>query len=202
MKTTWKEYYTTATDWEIENLSSLEIINLMNHKNVDILTTNIIQNNNLVILTIDGMDQELMMLHHFTQIGGSLRMKEPKLVALNGFGAVGSVVRFKPAEDLFSYVETRDVPKASDFDTFGNKTEFNALSSDESTKGLFRNFVFLPPYMVTAFLSISSREPGDLAYIASAAAENLKINYDGHPEFNDKNYDETLKYILTFLWCC
>ena len=95
MKTSWKECYTTAAEWELENMSSSEIINLMNHDSVDALTTNIIQNNNLVMLTIDGMDQELMMLHHFTQIGGSLRMKEPRLVALNGFGAVASVVRFK-----------------------------------------------------------------------------------------------------------
>ena len=82
------------------------------------------------------------------------------------------------------------------------KLKFNSLSSDELTKGLFRNFFFIPPYMVTAFLSISSREPGDLACIAKAAAENLKINYDGYPEFNDKNHDEALKYILIFLWCC
>ena len=72
MKTSWTEHCTTSADWELENLSSLEIINLMNHKEIGLITTNLIQNNNLVILTIDGMDHEIMLLHHFTQVGGSL----------------------------------------------------------------------------------------------------------------------------------
>ena len=141
-----------------------------------------------------------MILHYFSQISSSLRMKELKLLALNGFGAVGLVVGFKPDNNLFSYVEIRDISKASDFGTFRNKTEFDTLSSDELTKGLFRNFIFLFLYMVIAFLSISSREPGNLAYIAKVAAENFKINYHRHPQFDNKNYDEVMKYILIFLW--
>ena len=65
-------------------------------------------------------------------------------MALNGFGAVGSVVRFKPADETFGYVETRDIPRDSEFETFGNKTEFEALKSDGSIQNHFRNFVLLP----------------------------------------------------------
>ena len=40
--------------------------------------SNIVQNNNLVVLALDSMDVDLVMFHYITQIGGAVRVKEPK----------------------------------------------------------------------------------------------------------------------------
>ena len=71
---------------------SLETINLINSDNLPVCTSSIIQNNNLVVLTLDSMDSDLVMFHHITQIGGTVRVKEPKVVALNAFGHISMAV--------------------------------------------------------------------------------------------------------------
>ena len=86
-------------------------------------------------------------------------MKEPKIVALYGFDVVGSVVRFKSAEETFRHVVSCDAPAEKDFENFNSASDFVALSSDDNTKKCFRNFVLLPPHVVVAFLSMSSRGP-------------------------------------------
>ena len=184
MKTSWSDYYDSAEIWEIKNLSSLDVIKLFNDNDISVCVTTIVQNNNLVILTIDSMDHELMILNHFTQIGGSLRMKEPKIVALNGFDAVGSVARFKSDDENFGCIVSRDVPNAEGLENFNSEYDFVALSSYDDTKKNFRNVVLLLPYAVAAFLSISSRDHSGLACIVKAAYENFKINYSGNKEFN------------------
>ena len=68
MKSTWHDYHTTTDDREVENAPSLEIVNLLNHSGAEICVTNVAQNNNLAMLTIDPMEDELVMLHHFAQI--------------------------------------------------------------------------------------------------------------------------------------
>ena len=66
MKLAWFDYYTIPKDWKTENLSSLKVIKLLNHKNKDYYVRNILQNNNLGILTINEMENELVIFHHFT----------------------------------------------------------------------------------------------------------------------------------------
>ena len=67
------------------------------------------QNNNLVMLTIDPIEDDLVMLHHFTQIRGSVRMKELKIFSLNRFGPLVYVVRFKKAGITFGCTVKCDV---------------------------------------------------------------------------------------------
>ena len=164
-----------------------EIINLLNSGDHAVLASNIMQNNNLVVLTLDDMDNDLIMFHHFTQIGGTIRIKDPKIVALNGFGPLATVVRFKQAEDLFGYIVERDAPSSADLESFGNASEFKNLKCKDKNMKYFRNIMLIPPYLATAFLSISSRKPEDLACIANAAAENFKNEHGGHSDFNEKN---------------
>ena len=66
-------------------------------------------NNNLVLLTIDSMENELIMLHRFAHAGESVCMKEPKIVVINSFGPLDLVVRLKNADTMFGYADTRDV---------------------------------------------------------------------------------------------
>ena len=49
-------------------------------------------------------------------------------------------------------------------ETIGNATEFKDLKSDKKNKKMFRNLLFLPPRVVIDFLSMSSRDLGDLAH--------------------------------------
>ena len=95
VKSIWYDYHTNADDWEVENISSLEIVNLSNHSDTEIFVTNIAHNNNLVVLKIDPMEDFLVMLRHFTHIGAYVRMKDHKIVDLNGFASLDSIVRFK-----------------------------------------------------------------------------------------------------------
>ena len=95
LKASWFDYCTSASDWTAENLVSLEIINLINSHNLPLCVSNIIKNNNLVVLALYAMDSDLFMFPHITQIGGIVRVKEPKFVALNVVGLLATVAQFK-----------------------------------------------------------------------------------------------------------
>ena len=62
------------------------------------------------MLTIEPIEDELVMLYHFTHIGGSVRMKELNIIALNGFGPLAYVVRFKTADITCGCKVKHDVP--------------------------------------------------------------------------------------------
>ena len=83
-----------------------------------------------MLLTIDGVENDIIVLHHFTQIGGSVRMKETKIVALNGFGPLSSVVRFNDADVAFGHIETREVPTPKSLEDFTDAESFEKLASD------------------------------------------------------------------------
>ena len=110
MKSTWFDYYTTPEDWETEKLLSFKVIKLLDHKDKDVYVTNILQNNNLVMLTIDRIEHELVIFHHFTQIGSVLYLKDPKIAGLNEFETSVSVACFKLADILFSYIVKHSIP--------------------------------------------------------------------------------------------
>ena len=75
LKTSWFDYCTSASDWAAENLVSLEIINLINSDNLPACVFSVIQDNNLVVLTLDAMDSDLVIFHHIAQIEGTVRFK-------------------------------------------------------------------------------------------------------------------------------
>ena len=79
----------------MESVPSLEIVNLVNHSDTEICVTNVIQNNNLSMITIDPTEDELVMLHHFAQTGWSVRMKDPKIIVLDELGPLASAASFK-----------------------------------------------------------------------------------------------------------
>ena len=103
---TWLDYCTSPSDWtiEIENLASNDIINLLDSNDNLVCVSNVIQNNNLIILTIESMNKELIMFHHFTQIFSNIRNKYPPLVALNGF------CNIKPSDVVFNHIVKKEVP--------------------------------------------------------------------------------------------
>ena len=110
MKIMWLDYCTSPSDWAIENLASNDIINLLDSNNNLACVSNIIQNNNLIILTIDSIDEELVMFHHFTQIGSNIRNESPRLISLNGFSPMACIVNFKLSEVVFDYSVKKKVP--------------------------------------------------------------------------------------------
>ena len=72
MKSSWFYLCTSSSEWIVENLVSKDVISLS-----DVGDYAIIQNPNIVILTIDPIENELVMFHHFTQISG-VRLKSQK----------------------------------------------------------------------------------------------------------------------------
>ena len=104
LKKFWFDYCTPASNWTSENLVSQEIINLVNSDSLLVCVCNIAQNNSLVIVTLDSMENDLVVFHHITQIGGAVQVKEPKIVDLNFFDTLATVVRFKAPGFLFGHI--------------------------------------------------------------------------------------------------
>ena len=109
------------------------------------------------------------------------------------------MVRFKSADELFSCVVEGELSSISAVDKFSTAPEFVVMPSTEKRKAAFRNFVFLPPYALSPFLSIQSRQPGDLVYVAKSAAESLNNSNGGHPDLNEDDHKQALDYVLSFL---
>ena len=47
------------------------------------------------MIKIDLTEDELVILHHFAQTGGSVRMKDPKIFVLDELAPLASAARFK-----------------------------------------------------------------------------------------------------------
>ena len=123
-------------------------------------------------------------------------------MALNGFGPLASVVRFKPSKETFSYVIALDAPSPADLKSFDTSSDLANIKSKEKNSKHFRNVLLLPPHIASAFLSIESRNPGDIACVARAAADDFRNEFGGHSDFNEDKHEETIACILSFLWCC
>ena len=95
------------------------------------------------------------MFHHIAQIGGTIRIKDPKIVALKSFGPLAMVARLKPTEDLFSHVVECEVPSSVDLESFGNASKFKNLKCTDNNEKYFRNILLISPSLAAVFLSIS-----------------------------------------------
>lgn len=127
MKSSWFDFHTSCSEWTVENLVSKDVIGLLDFGDYATCVSNVIQNPNLVILTIDLMESELVVFHHFAQIGG-VRLKEPQMVTLNGFGPLASIIKFQSADLIFDHFVKREVPSADNFKNVQNASEFQKLT--------------------------------------------------------------------------
>ena len=174
---TWFDYYTSSDRWEDENLAPMDLIELLAPLDPDECMRNVSEFPDLVALTVDQSTDELVMIHHNTKVGKSLKKskKAEKVVALHGFGSPASILRFKAVAALFSKDNIVKVllPSDDDFETFESTTDFKNLKPDKDEKS-FRNIILLPPFIVKAILSTSLRDTPALAQVISAAAANFK----------------------------
>ena len=76
---TWLDLY-SSDHWK--DLMNIEIINLLD-SSTDQCVSNIISNDSCS--NFRSVSEEPILIHYFTQIGGTLLMKEPRVVAPNGF---------------------------------------------------------------------------------------------------------------------
>ena len=103
---------------------------------------------------------------------------------------------------MFDCIIKREVSSVDSFKKIQNASKFEKLTHKDNNAKTFRNLVVLPPHLVTAFLSISSRKPSDLACVARAAAESFKNEHGSYKDFDEDDHHAALNCILSFLWYC
>ena len=77
---TWSDYYSEQDKWTPLNLIGIDIIDQLDCE-ADECVGNLKDNPSLAVHTIDPITSNPFLIHHFTQIGGCLLMKDPKMVA-------------------------------------------------------------------------------------------------------------------------
>ena len=197
---TWNDYYSPQEKWIALNKISLQVINLLNDSTPNCVA-HLKENHNLVALTLDPMTAEVLMIHHLTEIGGSLLSSEKQIVALIGFGSQGTALRFKSSEDLLSFVVDVEVPSSDAVSKFDTAKEFLELKPEAKSTGRFRNILLLPPFVAAVLLAVPSSSPSEWAALLKAAAENIKTELDGTNGFNPDDFDEAVLCALRWLWC-
>ena len=148
------------------------------------MCANITQNNNWVVLTLDFIDSDLVMFYHVTKIGGAVHIKCSKVIALNSFGPLDTVMRFKFPKDLFQCIVERRTHSSTDTQTFNSTKDFVILMCKEKNKK-FRNIILVSPCIAAAFLEMSPSAPGNLACVAKLAVESFKNDSGRHSYFKD-----------------
>ena len=126
----------------------------MDNVKVQTCVDNLRNNPQLVCLTSDPVTSDLILLHHLTEIGGSITSPSKHMVALNNFGSSASVMRFKSADDLLtgSSITKITVPPLSDFESYCDSFDFKKIDESSGSDIFFRSFVLLPPHIEAAFL--------------------------------------------------
>ena len=198
----WLDLCVPQENWTELNLISKKVIDLLNDLTPKCVA-NLKENNNLVALTIDPMSSDTLVLHHLTEIGGGLLNSKKHMVALNGFGPLATTVRFKSAEDLFTFVIDVPVPSDQDISSFDTATEFNKLTKekDDKTVERFRNIIILPPFIASVILTIPTSSPQEWAALIKAAAGNMKSELEDHDSFDEDEFDSAVTCVLRWLWC-
>ena len=201
---TWKECYTSDSDWEEENLAAKELINLLNAADPEDCMLNLVEFDNLAALTIDQSTDELEIMHHNSKVGKSLlKSKKPvKVVALCGMSSSAQIVRFKSVESLFNQKScvTMDAPSSTNLETFENPADFKKLKAEKGNAVAFRNIVLLPPFVLKAILAISSRDASNLACSISAASQDFSDQCKSHPDFSVDDHEWAT--LCTLQWLC
>ena len=165
----------------------------------------------LAALTVDQSTDKLVMIHHVSKIGKSLKKskKSEKVVALHGFSYPASFLWFKSASDLFSKenIVKFHLPSSDDFKIFESTIDFKILlptnvdkkTTKESLSNKFRNIVLLPPFVVNTILSTSHKDAPSLAMTVSAASSNFKDQHKEHPDFEEQDHQDATNCLLGFL---
>ena len=175
------------------------MINLLNDE-TPTCASNIKDSHNLFVLTLYPHSSEVLITHHFTEIGGSLLRSEKRLLALNGFGPLAKIARFKSAEDMFSFVIDLAFPSKTSFSNFDVAAEFSILKKSSSIERL-RNIIVLLPFIAAVILIIPSSSPSDWTALMKAAAESMKTELEGDEDCVAKDFDDAVLRTLRWLWC-
>ena len=135
---TWFEYYTSSDRWEDENLAPMNLIEFLAPLDPDECMRNVSEFPDLVALTVDQSTDELVMMHHISKVGKSLKKskKAEKVATLHGFGFLASILRFKVVANLFSKDSIMKVllPSGDNFETFESATNFKNLKPGKDEK--------------------------------------------------------------------
>ena len=201
----WLDYYSSKELWFEENVAAFDVINLLSLPSAEGCISNLIEHNNVVALTIDPITEELILFHHITRIGKSLKKKakkNEKVVALSGFAPQASVVRFKSSEFLFhdDLIISAPTPDYDKIEQVESCKDFSKLKTDPTNKNVFRNIIILPPFAVSAILSTQKRDAASIALSILAAAQNVKDALKSHEEFEATDHRMATSYLISWLW--
>jgi len=131
--TNWYDYYTSLDAWLEEDLLSLDVINLMNRDTPEECLSTLKDNPNLVALTIDPITNQCLLLHHLTQIGGSINSREKMTVVMSGVGTNASLLRFKSLMDA-DFISEQFIPEARSLLGIKSISDFKILKNSKTTE--------------------------------------------------------------------
>ena len=120
---TWSDYYASEDQFE-NNVAALEIIQLLDVPSPDEAVRNLQTQDSLSALLVDDTSGDLLLVHHVTKIGKSLKKKgakkKEKLVGLNGTGTTACPIRFEHPDEAFGpkCIVSADMPNTDSLETF------------------------------------------------------------------------------------
>ena len=202
----WSDFFTSEEKFE-DNVAALDTINLLDESKAEDCMRNLQDHKDLAALIVDNVSGELLLVHHISRIGQSLKKKTSnnteKVVALSGSGTSASPIRLEHFKEAFSQkcVIQGDAPSVDDLETFESLSDFKKLEAKKGNKGAFRNILMLPPFAVSAILSSSSTEPAKLAQSIAASSQSAKDQLLHHDDFDEEDHRKATIYMLSFLWC-
>ena len=81
---------------------------------------------------IELISSKVLIIYYFTPISSSLARPDKKLVALNSFGLVLTITKFKSVNNLLSYVIDLLTPLDNDILNFNIVDKFSKFKKDDN----------------------------------------------------------------------
>ena len=155
-------------------------------------------NESLVAMTLDPMSSEPILIHHLTQIRGSLSQDTACLVSLSGFGSQAHAVCSQLAATFFEHAADHAIPDLQEILSAATSKNFSDLEADVLQVGRFRNLVLLTPFLAAAIVADHSLLPSDLTVVVVATSTNMESSLEDSDGFDVHAHDTATAYILSF----
>ena len=92
----WSDFNSSSERFEV-NVAALDMINLLDEPEPKDCASNLQEQDSLAAFIVDEVSGDLILIHHITRIGKSLKKKstksKEKIVTLSGLGSTASPIR-------------------------------------------------------------------------------------------------------------
>lgn len=197
----WSDYFKSRGDNEMGNKNSNKYDEVWSNPDPKTKLPILTNDPDTVLLAADT-EGTMILLHSFTNLGGSLLRPKDKFVCLTGSGHVGVAVivdetsaidecnlTTPPVDLIIACKTTTEIKALVDPDTF----EEGAVCEYTGTN------TFLPaPWLVDAIMATNSNDPFDLILVACTAASEFNDAHNDDPAF--LSTQEHLESFVAWAW--